>query len=161
MCMNTKKEEKKKEEYIEAVRDNLVEKLSERFTDYTIKSEVEPEIMKITLCIGVKFLEISEDIASDINEAIVEGEITEEEADEAFINAYEEELEWLNEEYVLRVEGKISTPLVEVEFSPKYVEKDYDMAGMLVEIYLKTTDFEPKLIADYLFELIESAIQLS
>ena len=121
------------------IADRLVEELEKELNEYYIRAKA--EYGTITIQLGTKFFEISEFVASMVENEISEneefGDLSEEAIDEYFEERYSEVLEDINGENAVYVNGKIEIQKYVVEFSPLECEKDYCIAGLEAEIQFK------------------------
>jgi hypothetical protein len=140
------------------VADKLEKKLNEEISEDSIEVSIPPsiEFNEIHIIIGKKFMEISESVAEGFSEYCEEENLTDEECEKAYEEAYLEELEKINSEHMININGTIDTPIFRIEFSPKECERDYDYSGMFIEITIKELSFDPEYLADVIANVILS-----
>jgi hypothetical protein len=131
------------------ISENLGRRLKEIFKDQTVETkahlftqqEEDKTSLSINISIGTKFYEISEAIAPNFEEYCTREELTDEECYKAYEEAYKEELEEINREHTIPVQGKITIKLsndseAEIEIYPLECNKDYCIAGLGINIYI-------------------------
>jgi hypothetical protein len=128
------------------ISENIRRKLEELFKDQTVEVKTyiftNHKSISISISIGTKFYEISETVASGFETYCSEEELTEEECEEAYKKAYKEELEEINKEHTIPIEGKITMKLdddseAEIQIYPLECDGDYCIAGLGMHIYVK------------------------
>ena len=145
--MNNTVENVQKEKYtfaeLEQIADRIYDRLSQLLDENYIHTSIEifPNYGIINVEIGTKFLEISEAVASMVeNELNFYGDnndTSEEEIEEYFEEQYTEFLEEINGEHTVYVNGKIETQKYTITFEPLECEQDYCVAGLYVQVELK------------------------
>jgi glutaredoxin len=145
-------------ETLACVADKLEKKLNENITEDSVEVSIPPSIglNEIHVIIGKKFMEISEAIAEGFSEYCEEENLTDEECEKAYEEAYLEELEKINEENMINVKGVIETPILKIEFMPQECEGDYDWSGMYIVVVIKELSFDPEYLADVIANVILS-----
>jgi ribosome-associated translation inhibitor RaiA len=160
----------------------LKRKLEKMFKDETIKVETSLFIpphedqhedkaeLTILVSVGTKFFEISEALSSDFGIYCAEKELSDEECEKAYQEAYQEKLEEINREYVIQIEGKIEVRVsndskTEIEIYPLKCYGDYCIAGLGINIYiyqipLDLLDKNKDIIIDTIVKFIESIYDL-
>jgi hypothetical protein len=131
------------------ITEKLKKNLEEMFKDKTIEAKTylftEQEANKVSLSIsifiGTKFYEISEAVTEALASYCAKEELTDEECEKAYENAYKEELEEINKEHSIPIEGKIVMKLdddseAEIELYQLECDNDYCIAGLGVNIYV-------------------------
>jgi hypothetical protein len=157
---------------------NLEAKLKELFEDQTVEVETSLFIpqhedkadVTIVISIGTKFYEISEAIASNVEQYCARKELTDEECEKAYEEAYKEELEEINRDHTIAVEGRIMIEIdkdskAEVEIYPLMCNGDYCIAGLGINIYtyqipLDLLDKNKDVIIDTIVKFIDSIYDL-
>jgi len=113
----------------------------------------------IDIEVGTRIHEMGEYVSEKTNEYCEEEEISEEECEKIFEESYKMELEELNEEFVIRVRGKIDFPLFRVIIEPKELEGDNSIVGMRLVVEFKGqsifSEKSPEEMAMFLFHLVE------
>jgi hypothetical protein len=152
-------------DFVERVVERLERELAEELEDYYVHVgfNVISEILEIQ--VGTKFDEISASVEEGFGEYCEDEGLSDEECEEEFIRIYEEELRELNEEHAVYVAGALTLPWATIEVSPKEVERDYDWAGLLIEVHF--TDLAPwvylseELMAEFLAALTVALFRMA
>ena len=150
--MTEKPEYQQKEVYgykeLMQIADKIAYELIKELDEYFVNTFV--EFGKIYIDIGVDFGEISDAVASRIYDMVKDGEIEEEDAFGLFDTFFEEELEQINEENCVYVNGRIETERYIVEFEPLECLGDNCVAGLtaIVQFKDKVTDIDVSNIAN-------------
>jgi hypothetical protein len=144
--------------FLHSVADKLEQKLQRELSDKYVYVGIDSYSQFLSIEIGVKFDEISESVAEGFDDYCADHELSEEECEKEYYEAYEEELRGINEEWCVNISGKIVLPYMEIRFSPKEVEHDYDWAGLFVEIHFTTTTPWENIAENDLVELIFSLV---
>jgi hypothetical protein len=144
--------------FLYSVADKLERKLQRELSDKYVFVGIDSYSQFLSIEIGMKFDEISEAVAQGFDDYCADHELSEEECEKEYYEAYEEELRGINEEWCVNVSGKIVTPYMEIEFSPKEVSRDYDWAGLFVEIHFTTTTPWKNITENDLVELLASLV---
>ena len=87
--------------------------------------------------VGRKYMEIGESVAEGLSEYCEEEGLDEDACEEEFIQAYEEELERINEENVIDVRAVIKTPMFEIEVEALPCDGDYCVVGAGVTVFFR------------------------
>jgi len=151
--------------FIEQVVERLERRLMEELEDYYVHVGLNVISEALEIHVGTKFDEISASVEEGFAEYCEEENLSDEECEQEFIRIYEEELRELNEEHARYVAGVVTLPWATVEFSPKEVERDYDWAGLLIEV--RFTDLAPwkyaseELMAEQLAQLVTALFRLA
>ncbi|MCI4409017.1 MAG: hypothetical protein JHC26_07985 [Thermofilum sp.] len=123
--------------------DKIQNILEKEFEEYTV--EAKPFFDKLIVNVGTKFFEISDVVASAIQDAYQFNDdfkeeyddMSEDEAEKYFDEAYAEQLQEINEENAVYVNKVVDTPKYTVEFHPLECDGDYCIAGLQAEITFK------------------------
>jgi hypothetical protein len=160
------------------ISENLERRLQEIFKDQTVEVETslftppheDKADLTIFISIGTKFYEISEAVASNFEVYCTEKGLTDEECYEAYEKAYKEELEEINREHTIPVEGKITMKLnedseTEIEVYPLKCDGDNCIAGLGINIYiyqlpLDLLDKNKDIIVDTIVKFVDSIYDL-
>jgi hypothetical protein len=87
--------------------------------------------------VGRRFYDIGKSVAEGFWEYCEEEGLSEEECEEAYWDAYEDELGRINEENVIEVKASIATPTLEVRVEPLECDGDGCIVGATVEVRFK------------------------
>jgi hypothetical protein len=95
--------------------------------------------------VGTPFAEISDSVASDIENAYNMNEefaqeldsMSDEERERYFEERFKERLEEINSEYTVYVRGRVETPKYVIAFEPLECDGDYCVAGLSAEVTFK------------------------
>jgi hypothetical protein len=131
------------------INEKLGRRLEEMFKDHVVdiethlstQQEEDKASLTINIAIGAKFNDVSEALASNFEEYCARKELTDEECEKAYEEAYKEELNEINEQFAIPVKGKITMKLnkdseAEIEVYPLECDGDYCIAGLGVNIYI-------------------------
>jgi hypothetical protein len=145
-------QEKEREEIytyseLEKIADKITTEIAKELNDYYAKAHI--FFNSIEVEVGVPFAEISEAVSERVSEYVKSGEIDEDEAEELYDDWFDEELNWINEEYMINICGRIETEKYVVYFRPSQCGGDYCIAGLEAEIEFKdkVTDIDISNIA--------------
>jgi len=117
--------------FIEEYKNKLEEELKELLKNFDIEVKGTVTVNDVYVYVGTRFYEISDTVAENFECE----EEDEEKCEEEFWEVYKVELENLNEEHAIEIEGKINLGFAVIEIQPKYVESDYDIAGAFFAIH--------------------------
>jgi len=126
--------ERKEEKYLEELRDRLAIELKEHLKYYEVKVDIVPETGEIAVEIGILANDISGIARERTRMKVKKRKLAKDKVKEIYNAEYKEVLNRHNEAHALKVEGKLSfhpfTCNAEIEFRPKYAERDGDTAGL-------------------------------
>jgi hypothetical protein len=160
------------------INENLGRRLEDLFKDHVVDIETSLFIpphedkadLTIFISIGTKFYEISEAVASNFEAYCTENELTDEECYEAYEKAYKEELEEINKEHTIPIEGKIvvresNDSKTEIEVYPLKCDGDNCIVGLGINIYvyqipLNLLDKNKDIIVDAIVKFVNSIYDL-
>ncbi|MEM3549303.1 MAG: hypothetical protein QXJ23_09915 [Thermofilum sp.] len=128
---NTKEKSVYSEKELRRIGEKIQSILEKELEDFNVETEVFFDTLSVY--VGTKFYEISEAVSS----AIQFDNMSEEEAEKYFDEAYAEQLKEINEENAVYVDKVVDTPKYTVKFHPLECEGDYCMAGLQANITFK------------------------
>jgi hypothetical protein len=133
--ISEEKECQKKAEILRAIASDMEDMLRKKLEGTDIVDvECAERFGRYVYCeIGRKYMEIVEGFSEYCEE---EG-LDEDACEEEFMQAYEEELERINEESMIDVRAVISTAMFEIEVEPLPCDGDYCVAGAGVTVFFR------------------------
>jgi len=150
-------------EEVETALDGLLKMLNARYARdrYGLKLFtvlVDPHSKEVTLDLGygTRYYEISEAVASSVEQRCAEDNLSPEECEKLYEQAYRDELEELNNECVIRVNKKMEFPELgaSVEAFPDECDGDYCFCGAGITLKIKLHD--AKTVEDAVKKIVET-----
>ncbi|MCI4407816.1 MAG: hypothetical protein JHC26_01900 [Thermofilum sp.] len=141
----------------------LEKKLRRELTNYA-EVEVETSDERIFIYLGTRLeRDIIEKIASFTDDYCAKHCIAEEECMRHYINKLDSYFDSFNEENSIDINGKISLPWITITLKQKEALLDDDLAGMYVEIHIKSEKLCDNIeeVAEQIAKLIASVYRLA
>jgi hypothetical protein len=152
-----------REKALEALDEFVDRELNPRFAGgrYIVKPfdvMFSPELEEVTIDFGyvTRYYEISEAVASGVEQRCAEDNLSPEECEKLYEQAYRDELEELNNECVIRVNKKMEFPELgaSVEAFPDECDGDYCFCGAGITLKIKLHD--AKTVEDAVKKIVET-----